>query len=47
MANKKRMYKAEFKRDAGGLWETSGKSAVEIEWELGLSYGLLNKWKSQ
>ncbi|MCC6601849.1 MAG: hypothetical protein IT327_01500 [Anaerolineae bacterium] len=29
------------------LWETNGKSALEIDRERGVTYGLLNKWKRQ
>ena len=47
MTTKKRTYPAEFKQKAVRLWETSGKSAMEIERELGITYGLLNKWKRQ
>lgn len=42
---KKRTYPAEFKQEAVRLWETSGKSAMAIERELGITHGLLNKWK--
>jgi transposase len=47
MTTKKRTYPAEFKQEAVRLWETSGKSAIEIERELGITHGLLNKWKRQ
>ena len=45
MPNKKRTYPAEFKHEAVRLWDTSGKSAMAIERELGITPGLLNKWK--
>lgn len=44
MTTKKRTYSAEFKQEAVRLWETSGKSAMAIERELGITHGLLNKW---
>ena len=47
MTTQKRTYSAEFKQEAVRLWETSGKSAMEIERELGITHGLLNKWKRQ
>ncbi len=45
MTTKKRTYAAEFKQEAVRLWETSGKSTMSIERELGITHGLLNKWK--
>jgi transposase len=45
MTTKKRTYPAEFKQEAVRLWETTGKSAMAIERELGITHGLLNKWK--
>jgi len=45
MATKRRKYTADFKREAVQLWQTSGKTAVEIERELGISAGLLGRWK--
>ena len=45
MTTKKRTYPAEFKQEAVRLWETSGKSVMAIERELGITHGLLNKWK--
>lgn len=46
MAGKKR-HSEEFKRDAIRLQETSGKSIVSIEKELGLSHNLLRQWKKR
>lgn len=43
----KRTYPAEFKQEAVRLYETTDKSIREIERELGITYGLLNKWKRQ
>lgn len=45
MARKRRTYTDEFKWEALRLWESSGKSAQAIERELGMSSGLLSKWK--
>lgn len=42
-----RMYSDEFKRNALELAETSGKSLSQIEQELGLSTGLLYKWREK
>jgi transposase len=43
----KRTYPAEFKQEAVRLYETTDKSIREIERELGITHGLLNKWKRQ
>lgn len=45
MTTKRRKYTADFKREAVQLWQTSGKTAAEIEQELGISAGLLGRWK--
>lgn len=45
MAVKKRRYDAAFKQEALRLLEISGKSVGQIEEELGITQGLLNKWK--
>ena len=48
MSEKKRKHHTlEFKQEALKLWEDSGKSAAEIERELGLAGGLLYHWKSK
>lgn len=47
MTSKRRTYTDEFKREALQLWETSGRSAATVEDELGITTGLLNKWKRQ
>ena len=44
MANK-RTYPGEFKLEAVALANSSGKSISEIERELGITPGLLAKWK--
>ena len=46
MPGRKR-YSREFKLEAIELWESSSKSAAEVEEELGLSRGRLYEWKSK
>jgi transposase len=46
MGQQKRTYGKEFKLEAIRLYEASGKSMREIEEELGISGGLLNKWRA-
>ena len=45
MTLQKRTYLPEFKREAIQLWQSSGKSASAIENELGITPGLLSRWK--
>jgi transposase len=45
MAGTKRKYDSVFKQEALGLLEISGKSVRQVEEELGITPGLLNKWK--
>ena len=45
MRKPRRSYTREFKEEALRLWETSGKSAQQIEADLGITHGLLSKWK--
>lgn len=45
MSSKRRLYSREFKLEAIRLAETSGKMIMEIEADLGIPHGLLNKWK--
>ena len=45
MSKKRRNYTREFKQEALQLWETSGKSAQQIEANLGITHGLLYKWR--
>jgi transposase len=45
MTEKRRIYTREFKREAVQLWQTSGKSAAQIEHELGIGGGCLYRWK--
>ncbi len=47
MSKKHRSYTQEFKRQALELLENSGKSASELERELGITKGLLVKWKQR
>jgi transposase len=47
MAGQKRQYAVAFKQEALRLLEVSGKSARQIEEELGITPGLLNKWKQR
>ena len=43
----RRRYSDEFKQDAIRLLETSGKPISAIERELGISHGLLRKWRKR
>ena len=45
MTLQKRTYPPEFKREAIQLWQSSNKSAATIENELGITPGLLSRWK--
>lgn len=45
MAGQKRQYPLAFKQEALRLLEVSGKSVRQIENELGITPGLLSKWK--
>ena len=45
MTKQKRTYSSEFKREAIQLWQSSSKSASAIENELGITPGLLSRWK--
>ena len=45
MGRTNRKYDKQFKLEAIQLHETSGKSASQIETELGITTGLLNKWR--
>ena len=45
MAAQKRKYDRAFKQEALRLLAISGKSVRQIETELGITPGLLNKWK--
>jgi transposase len=45
MKKNRRQYTPEFKREALRLLETSGKSATQIERDLGIGSGNLYRWK--
>ena len=45
MSNSKRTYTKQFKEETIALWESSGKSASAIERELGITAGLLSRWR--
>ena len=47
MGKQRRSYTAEFKIDALRLLETSGKSASQIERELGIGDGCLRQWEKK
>ena len=45
MGKKHRTYTAEFREQAMQLLDSSDKSAAEIERDLGITLGLLTRWK--
>jgi transposase len=45
--SKRRSYSREFKLEAIRLWQSTDKSAREVEDDLGITHGLLYKWKSK
>ncbi len=47
MARQKRHYTREFKMEAVRLAESKVKPIIDIEKDLGLSRGLLNRWKKE
>ena len=47
MSTIRKTYTSEFKQEALRLLETSGKSAAQIERELGVGPGCLSRWKHQ
>jgi transposase len=47
MTKTRRQYTREFKLEAVRLLETSGKSAAQIERELGIGTGCLSRWKRE
>lgn len=47
MTRQRRTYSQEFKLEALRLLETSGKSAAEIERDLGIGDGCLGQWKKK
>jgi transposase-like protein len=44
---KYRIYTEEFRLEALELWKNSGKSAKKLERELGISAGMLSKWRQK
>ena len=47
MSKPRRTYTREFKLEALGLLESTGKSAAEIERDLGIGDGCLLRWKAK
>ena len=47
MTEIRKQYSREFKMEAIRLLETSGKSAVQLERELGIGHGCLWRWKKK
>ena len=47
MTKTRRTYTREFKIEAVRLLETSGKSAAQLERELGIGDGCMSRWKRQ
>ena len=47
MTKKRRNYTREFKIEAVHLWQTSDKSATQIEQDLGIGEGCLYRWKRE
>jgi len=47
MNTKRKIYPREFKLEAVQLAQSSAKSTSEIEDDLGITHGLLSKWKRQ
>jgi transposase len=47
MTQTKRRYDKQFKREAVHHYETSGKTVAQVEADLGITSGLLNKWRAQ
>lgn len=47
MTQQRKHYDREFKLEALRLWQTTDKSAREVEEDLGISSGLLYKWNKK
>ena len=47
MSSERRTYTRDFKPEAVRLYETSGKSAREIEQDLDITPGMLQKWRAR
>ena len=46
MSKSRRTYTREFKLEALAMWQTSGKSAAQVERELGIGDSCLSRWKA-
>lgn len=47
MGEQRRVYPAEFKKNAVDLVETSGRSVAEVAKDLGIDRGLLDRWRRE
>lgn len=47
MSKERRKYDKEFKTEAIRMYETGERTAMQIERELGITRGLLGKWKTE
>lgn len=47
MGSERRVYSKDFKEEAVRLYETSGKSARQIEHDLDITPGLIQKWRAR
>lgn len=47
MTQTRKRYTTEFKQEAIALWQTSEKSAAEIERDLGITGGILYQWQKE
>ena len=47
MTSNRKTYTPEFKQETVRLHESSGKPIYQIETDLDITHGLLNKWKRQ
>ncbi len=47
MTRQKRNYAPKFKQETIKLWQSSRKSTTAIESELGITHGLLSRWKQK
>jgi transposase len=47
MSKQRKTYTREFKIEAVRLWQTTDKTAAEVEADLDITHGLLYKWKAK
>lgn len=47
MTKRYQQYSKEFKLETIRLWESSGRSMSEIERELGITIGMIGKWRKR